>query len=426
MMYQVSFLDHLYRCKNYICCRKKNKAVKKPQRKDSTMNNEKDVQEVKEKKEKINWILVGLTGSIIMAVGMFFGYTYKTAITPPPPVVIETEVVESEESTPPVVVEDNNIIQASEDWIIIEAGLYELTGHLSSPYIQHQNLVGGFKDEKIVLFTEDTIISSSNEAVLRKLDKLPSALPSIVVIIPSVEKTHDGWIIDDNVVDIPKGIYEVHGTLLTPAGRNISSGRQVVQFLYRTTAARSREKYFVFIRKIEDENIIPSLTVGVEEKVVVTEPEKETVVTQAPTPTPTPTPTPPPKPDPKPTPPKTYCEYTCTEESDGFHLRIKNPDGEDKNYQPHGYYEETGPSTKVFILHVPQGWVGIIGGYRVDGVDRGVYKTIGTGTHTHVVTDGFVLLIRKNQAKTEFQFRLDQARQNGWAHDHIDWGPIAH
>lgn len=258
------------------------------------------------------------------------------------------------------------------------------------------------------------------------------------------QEKKDGVIyIDEKTYPIPQGLYEVNGWLLTPAGKHIAHGNPIyVQFNYLTTAAIS--PCGAKLKPISP--ILPAETKIIQ---IGTKPT-ETVVAQAPktapstpvqtptpktdpktTPTPTPAPKPTPTPAPKPTPPpspepaKIYCEYTCVKESDGHHLRLKNPNSPDQYPHPHGYYEDTaGPYQKTFILHVPEGWIGIVGGYRIDNLDKGVYRALGPGTHKTTITDGFALLIRLKDAKSEFQFRLDQARQNGWAYENIDWGPI--
>jgi hypothetical protein len=96
-------------------------------------------------------------------------------------------------------------------------------------------------------------------------------------------------------------------------------------------------------------------------------------------------------------------------------------------YIPHpSLYLETGHTgtdeqkTQTWTLGVLDGSTLVYGGYRVDGVKGGVYGAIsGPTTVTITVTDGFVSIVTNNWAQQEYCFRLSQAIQYGWAHDHL-------
>ncbi|MFA7675833.1 MAG: hypothetical protein WCY28_00265, partial [Candidatus Shapirobacteria bacterium] len=77
-----------------------------------------------------------------------------------------------------------------------------------------------------------------------------------------------------------------------------------------------------------------------------------------------------------------------------------------------------------YVFDIPQEYVGIVGGYNVDGVDKGVYKAFGPGHYEIVVTDGFGLITNDNWAQAEFEFRIQQAIDYKWAHAHIIPGPL--
>lgn len=90
------------------------------------------------------------------------------------------------------------------------------------------------------------------------------------------------------------------------------------------------------------------------------------------------------------------------------------------------WYEATGTgvNTKTFTLIVNTGENAIVGGFKIDGVSNGVYKGYGPGTYTVTITDGFALITSNVNALGEWNFRLAQAKQFGWACAHIDPGPI--
>lgn len=85
------------------------------------------------------------------------------------------------------------------------------------------------------------------------------------------------------------------------------------------------------------------------------------------------------------------------------------------------WYDETGVSnTKSWTLTVPSGSILIVGGFIVDGSSNGVYKAWPGGQEVTVtVTDGFALVITNEWAEAEFCFRVAQAKEFGWAHEHI-------
>lgn len=96
-------------------------------------------------------------------------------------------------------------------------------------------------------------------------------------------------------------------------------------------------------------------------------------------------------------------------------------------YIPHpSLYLETGHTgtdeqkTKTWTLNVLDGATLVYGGYRVDGVNGGVYGAIqGPTTVTITVTDGFVSIVTNDWAQQEYCFRLGQALQYGWAHAYL-------
>jgi len=96
-------------------------------------------------------------------------------------------------------------------------------------------------------------------------------------------------------------------------------------------------------------------------------------------------------------------------------------------YIPHpSLYLETGHTgtdeqkTQTWTLGVLDGSTLVYGGYRVNNIDGGVYGAIsGPTTVTITVTDGFVSIVTNNWAQQEYCFRLSQAIQYRWPHDHL-------
>jgi len=98
-----------------------------------------------------------------------------------------------------------------------------------------------------------------------------------------------------------------------------------------------------------------------------------------------------------------------------------------QNYVPHpNFYVETGVQGQEYTwtLVVHDNEVGIVGGWSVDKQDQGTYKAFGPGTYTITIVDGFALIIEEKWAKEEWLFRLEQAKQYGWACNNIYPGPI--
>ena len=96
-------------------------------------------------------------------------------------------------------------------------------------------------------------------------------------------------------------------------------------------------------------------------------------------------------------------------------------------YVPHPrFYEETGiEGTKTFKnLVVNDDEYLIVGGTSVNGTDDGVYRGYGPGTYTIKVVNGFVSIVDDDWGNEEFDFRVAQAVEYGWAHAHINRGPI--
>lgn len=86
------------------------------------------------------------------------------------------------------------------------------------------------------------------------------------------------------------------------------------------------------------------------------------------------------------------------------------------------FYERTGKGANTRTWDVPArpGHILIVGGFCVDGTCNGVYKAVSADkARTVSVTDGFVLTIEDFWARDEWCFRLGQAQQFGWAHEHV-------
>jgi hypothetical protein len=92
-------------------------------------------------------------------------------------------------------------------------------------------------------------------------------------------------------------------------------------------------------------------------------------------------------------------------------------------------YVETGTEgTKSWTLEASDDEVVIVGGFCVDNRCNGVYKAYeGPVTVEVDVTDGFALVAVEEWSAQEFCFRINQARELGWAHEHVeplkDWEP---
>lgn len=78
-------------------------------------------------------------------------------------------------------------------------------------------------------------------------------------------------------------------------------------------------------------------------------------------------------------------------------------------------YRDTGVGKSAsYTCTIPEGWVMIVGGVKVDEFDKGALKAFGPGRVTVNVVDGFYTIKNADQAPDEFCTRLTQARQNGW------------
>lgn len=92
-------------------------------------------------------------------------------------------------------------------------------------------------------------------------------------------------------------------------------------------------------------------------------------------------------------------------------------------------YVETGVGqTRVWRFSLAEGEVLIIGGWKVDDQEQGVYQAVAGPAEISVsVTDGFAIVVAKQWAHQEFCFRVKQAKEYGWAHEHVrglpDWEP---
>ncbi len=99
----------------------------------------------------------------------------------------------------------------------------------------------------------------------------------------------------------------------------------------------------------------------------------------------------------------------------------------EQNYVPHPRrYEETGiEGTKTWEnLVVNDDEYLVVGGVIVNGIKDGVYQGYGPGTYTVTVTNGFISVVDDDWGDEEFDFRVDQAIQYGWAHAHLSRGVI--
>lgn len=90
------------------------------------------------------------------------------------------------------------------------------------------------------------------------------------------------------------------------------------------------------------------------------------------------------------------------------------------------YYVETGVQGKEFTwtLDVADGEMAIVGGTSVNGLAGGTYIGLGPGHHVVKVIDGFAAVTKAEWAKAEWDFRIGQTEEYGWAHTNVDPGPI--
>lgn len=89
--------------------------------------------------------------------------------------------------------------------------------------------------------------------------------------------------------------------------------------------------------------------------------------------------------------------------------------------QVNGVYDATGvDGARSYTRELSACETAIVAGYQVDGVAGGVYEMIcGPTTFTREVSDGFLLILSSKAAPAEFDSRLRQAEQRGWAHEHV-------
>ncbi|HSW47702.1 MAG TPA: hypothetical protein VLG67_01355 [Candidatus Saccharimonadales bacterium] len=83
---------------------------------------------------------------------------------------------------------------------------------------------------------------------------------------------------------------------------------------------------------------------------------------------------------------------------------------------------DTDDHQRVWTFQLQPGSAAVIGGFKVDGVSEGVYKTVESGQVNTTVKDGFLSIIEKQWLCGEFQFRVTQAVTHlpePWAHQHI-------
>jgi hypothetical protein len=133
------------------------------------------------------------------------------------------------------------------------------------------------------------------------------------------------------------------------------------------------------------------------------------------------------QPEPTKVPEEVYAEGKANRDGNAVELFVINPEAPTQQQQRHPtVYEETRVSSVpvTFDLDVPVGYIAIVGGWEVDGVDNGVYRAFGPGHQTVTIVDGFALLIEEEWGQAEFDFRVEQAEQLGWAHNTVDPGPL--
>lgn len=100
---------------------------------------------------------------------------------------------------------------------------------------------------------------------------------------------------------------------------------------------------------------------------------------------------------------------------------MSNFDSDIGSYESEGVYQSTGSGTKSISYYVCPQQIAIVGGYKMNGLEKGIYKVVGPGTYTESITDGFVVVVDKSVAAKEWQFRLYQVKQNKWAIKYF-WG----
>lgn len=126
--------------------------------------------------------------------------------------------------------------------------------------------------------------------------------------------------------------------------------------------------------------------------------------------------------------PEVFAQGKAEEQESGtYMLSVVNSAAADQLQTRHpSVYQQTGVSgqpTK-FVLDIPADYVGIVAGFKVDNTVGGVYQVLPTGKFTKVVTDGFALIVRSQWAKDEWDSRVAQAKNQGWAMAHLDSGGI--
>ncbi len=122
-----------------------------------------------------------------------------------------------------------------------------------------------------------------------------------------------------------------------------------------------------------------------------------------------------------------YAQGRAERDGEAVELFVLNPEAETQSQQRHPtIYEETRISSVpvTFELDIPVGYIGIVGGWAVNETENGVYRAFGPGHYAVKVTDGFALLIEEEWGQAEFDFRVEQAEQLGWAHETVDPGPL--
>ena len=95
---------------------------------------------------------------------------------------------------------------------------------------------------------------------------------------------------------------------------------------------------------------------------------------------------------------------------------VATPDIDVLPYIPSRVYMDTGVgTTKAWTIDLEDGLVLIVGGYKVNGEENGVYRAWRGPQQVAVeVTDGFATIVPSTSAELEWNFRLNQARAHGW------------
>lgn len=84
------------------------------------------------------------------------------------------------------------------------------------------------------------------------------------------------------------------------------------------------------------------------------------------------------------------------------------------------YYLNTGNKIVKVHISVPYDYSLIIGGATVEGI-KGSYTYYNQGEYNKTIKNGFAILVPKASLYNEFEARVNQAKNNGWACGNINW-----